>query len=155
VEEVILTRSQAYQVVQAYLAEFLNQLPHATLREVLSDTNPGVWADGQPLDPAVPGDWLKAAAAAAMRSTPDLGDGLEEPTLPTDKWLPALFPFLESFWSILGPVTLARFLQLLADPQVAVEGSDLSSWQRWMAATSGLVLPQGGDDTLPEPVRVP
>jgi hypothetical protein len=153
-----LTRAQAFQVVRAYLAEFLDQLPHATLREVLADTNPGVWEDRQPLDPAVPGDWMKAAAAVAAvaaRSTPDLGDGHEEPTLPADKWLPALFPFLESFWSILGPAALSRVLELLAQPQVAVQGSDLSPWQRWMAATSGLVPLQEGDDRLPESVRVP
>lgn len=138
--DVMLTRSQAYEAVQEYLAEFLRQSTNASLGTVLSDVNPYTWGDGQSADPAVPWDWSNAAAAVVARSaSPSLPGGGAEFALPEQRWLAALHAFLDSMWPILDRVPLPRLLELLALPNVAVEGSDLSPWQRWLAATEAIV----------------
>lgn len=139
--EVTLTRSQAYDAVREYLAEFLRQSMDASLGDVLSDTSPYVWAEG-PGDPAVPWDWSNASAVVAARvaaTSPDDRDA--EPGLPEQMWLPALHPFLDSMWPLLGRFPLARLLESFGEPLVAVQGSDLSPWQRWLNATEPIVHP--------------
>jgi hypothetical protein len=140
VADVMLTRSQAYDAVREYLAEFLRQSTNASLGTVLSDLNPHVWADGQPVDPAVPFDWSNAAAAVAALSPELTSDADNDQALPGQTWLTALFPFLTGLWPILGRVPLSDLLQVLAQKDVPIIASELSPWQAWLSVTQSIVI---------------
>ncbi len=134
--ETTINRTQAYQVAEEFLAEFLGLKSDANLGDVLSNLSPFIWAEGTG-DPAVPSDWSKAVAAVTARSAPSPG-GDREPSLEEQTWLAALFPFLDSMWPILGNYPVGRLLDLLAQPNLALAGSDSSPWQLWLEATEAV-----------------
>lgn len=136
---VMLTRFQAYEVVQEYLAEFTRQAPNATLGTVLSDLDPHSFVDGQPVDPAVPWDWANAAAVVAARSAGPLTSA--GPELSEEAWLPSLFPFLGALWPVLGQIPVRELPQLLTEADAPIRGSGLTPWQHWVNATKSILGP--------------
>jgi hypothetical protein len=143
---VTLTRTEAYLTVQEYLAHYLRLSPDDNMGGVLSCVNPYLWSYGQSADPAVPSEWASAAAAVARRTVraPSEAEAGADPALPEEKWLTALFPFLNGMWPVLGNFPLDDLLVLLAQSDVPVEGLGMSPWEMWLNATSPLAADAPG-----------
>jgi hypothetical protein len=133
-----LTDRQAYEAFIEYLRAWPRETDDLTLRDVGSDMDPMIWADGSPLDPAVPSDWAKAAAtvlkAEAVRPIEDHG-----PAFPETDWLPVLYSFVSSLWPFLGAIPLTPLIAILEQKDSALPAAGVSSWQLWTQATSALL----------------
>lgn len=140
-----MTQLQAYETLNRYLGEYCRQLPEAGLGEVLSEMNPhtGIWADGSPVDPAVPRDWSRAAAAMASQAGPLTGEDAER-SRPERDWLRTVFPYLVRLWNILGDVPLEQLIAVLAQKDAAIPGSSMTPWQLWIDTDEGVL--QGRPD---------
>jgi hypothetical protein len=101
------------------------------LGDVGSDLNPLIWADGSPLDPAVPGDWARAAETVVKAEPGPAAEEEREPAFPERAWLPVLHAFVLSLWPVLGAMPLNPLIATLEQKHVALPGSDASPWQLW------------------------
>ena len=134
-----LTERQAYEAFIEYLRGWPRETNVLNLGDVGSDMNPMIWADGSPLDPAVPWDWAKAAATVLKAEAVHPIEGDHGPAFPETDWLRVLYSFVSSLWPLLGAIPLTPLIAILEQKDSALPGSDLSPWQMWTRATGALL----------------